>query len=132
MRGLSHIGIIVKDAYKSAEFYREAFGFEMIEDFENSGKNPASRLVFVKKDAMVIEFIQARPEHPGIMSRVGHIAHFCVETDDLESQIEKMKKILNQPDLKTPDFSPRSVFDGCRGVFINGPDGESIEINQYL
>jgi len=117
MYNIKHIGIKVTDIEKSEKFYKEVFKSEVCKRYEKWGM----KFVFLKfKDTdITIELIQ----DPNYIKReTGMIEHIAFGIEDMEKEIERLKKM----DIKIIIEEPLD-FDGGKILFFEGPDKEMLE-----
>jgi lactoylglutathione lyase len=89
-----------------------------------------SNIAFLKAGSCLLELIQ-----PADMSLTGRCAgvidHICIEVDDIEMEIKKLKKneIISAHAVAgvLPDMR-----GGFKNLFFTGPDGERLEYLQSL
>ena len=125
-RKLHHIAVEVSDAKRSEAFYCDLLGFEKTGEFHlaDSGRT----IVFVELGDVCLELLQGadceayvgQPEMAGFK-------HVCMETDDIDGEIERLRaagvKITTEP------------FDtdlNSRIAFFEDPDGLPLELWQDL
>ncbi|MCI8550834.1 MAG: hypothetical protein HFI68_09665 [Lachnospiraceae bacterium] len=125
VKGVSHIGLYIKDVERSKKFYTEVLGFETICEFVSLEGN---KMAFVKSGNLIIELIQ----HKVWMDRKdGLFDHIAMEVENIEETSEKLKGlgIEFEADIYFDDL----VFDnGVKYQAFRGPDGEHLEIYQTL
>jgi lactoylglutathione lyase len=130
-RGLAHICVFTANMNKSLHFYEDALCFEKTyETLVRDNNMGDTKYVLIKNGNLVIELLQpTNPEniHENVKGTFDHIAievkNLYLVVDDL-----KNKKIkFNSEVFLLPD-----LLNGCRGVFISGPNGEWIELFEYL
>ncbi len=123
IKGVSHIGLYIKDVERSKKFYTEVLGFETICEFISLEGN---KMAFVKSGNLIIELIQ----HKVWMDRKdGLFDHIAMEVENIEETSEKLKElgIEFEADIYFDDL----VFDkGVKYQAFRGPDGEHLEIYQ--
>lgn len=116
---LEHIGVVVRDADRSIEFYRQAFGAEI----ESQRQDERVRLVFLQVGGATIElvqYLQASDETRG----AGAVDHIAMAVEDMEAAIAQVKAAG-----ATPLFdAPRQAGPGKKIMFLAGPDGERLEL----
>ena len=121
---IHHFAVEVSDAEKSAAFYCNLLGFTRGDrfDFPDRGRI----IIFVSLGDVALEFLQSPdPEpHVGQPKMVGY-KHLCLQTDDVDSDVAKLKgagaKITTEP------------FDtqlNSRIAFLEDPDGLLLELWQ--
>lgn len=125
LTGLAHIGVRVSDMQRSLKFYVNELGFELTHLYERPG---GTQLGFVQAGTCIIELIYS-PNVDVAALTPGQVDHICLECDDiavymarLEGKVEVVSPIGEMPD----------IMGGTRNVFFKGPDGERIELFQFL
>ncbi|MGB9791287.1 MAG: VOC family protein [Thermacetogeniaceae bacterium] len=124
MGEVDHVGIVVSDAERSASFYVETLGYEVVE------KNEDARLkaVYLKKGDQVVELLEYLGSEKQ-QRRAGVIDHLAYRVDDLERVVSELREKGVEPLFD----SPRLVFGGRKKIiFFVGPDGERLELVQEL
>ena len=123
--GVAHVGLYIKDVERSIQFYQEVLGFEMIRRFTSLEGN---LMAFMKSGNLIIELIQ----HVEWMDRRdGLFDHIAMEVEDIEAVSEKLaaKGILFEDAI----YFDKLVTDaGVKYQAFRGPDGEHLEIYQYM
>lgn len=122
--GLAHIGIRVKDAEVSKDFYLNKLNFDLKADIDNGG----TRLVFMDAGSCQLEIIcppgGAEPREAGV------IDHIAIECKNIEAWVEDLKaKGVNF--ISELNCIP-NLLGGAKNIFLTGPDGERIELWEYL
>ena len=123
--GLAHIGVYVADAEKSKDFYLNTLRFDL--KAENELPNGV-KLIFCDAGTCQIELIcppapMQRPE--------GVVSHIAIECENIEAWVEELR-------AKGVKFESEQVnvmdglLGGAKNIFMNGPDGERIELWEYL
>lgn len=123
--GVAHIGLYIKDVERSIRFYEDVLGFKMIQRFTSLEGN---LMAFVKSGNLIIELIQ----HVEWMDRKdGLFDHIAMEVEDIEAVSAELKS-------KGIEFEDDIYFDklvtdtGVKYQAFRGPDGEHLEIYQYM
>lgn len=124
---INHIHIKSQDPRAAAEWYELAFGFKILSDetrvfgdrFLRCSSGEGGILVSIS-NARTNETL--KPADPS--ARYG-LEHFCVESDNLEADIERLVK-LGAKLQEAPVASPT----GVRFAFIEAPDKSRIELLQ--
>jgi catechol 2,3-dioxygenase-like lactoylglutathione lyase family enzyme len=80
---IHHVHIFASDLQTSLRFYEDFFGGPIVLDTELAG----ARNVFMKIGNGRLHFYDQNPRYPGR----GSIHHFGIQTDDIESVVNKMK-----------------------------------------
>ena len=125
VKGVAHIGLYIKDVERSIRFYQDVLGFELIRRFTSLEGN---RMAFMKSGNLIIELIQ----HVEWMDRKdGLFDHIAMEVEDIEAVSESLKQqgIVFEDEI----YYDRLVTDaGVKYQAFRGPDGEHLEIYQYM
>ncbi|MCI9487502.1 MAG: hypothetical protein HFI64_11185 [Lachnospiraceae bacterium] len=125
VKGVSHIGLYIKDVERSKKFYTEVLGFETICEFVSLEGN---RMAFVKSGNLIIELIQHKVR---MDRRDGLFDHIAMEVEDIEQTSKQLKALGTtfESDIYFDDL----VFErGVKYQAFRGPDGEHLEIYQTL
>lgn len=122
MYNVAHIGIVVKDADKSLEFYTTVLGCTREESYQDE----RIRLEFIKAGQQTIELIQYKEDAAGERGP-GIVDHIAFLVNDLEAELAKLRQqqvklLLNQP----------KISGNKKLMFFSGPDGERLEFIQKL
>ena len=138
IRGIHHVAVHVHDMDRMIEFYREAFGFEMVgEPFEWSDDEFIDRIVDVPgsaaRGAMLragtcyLEMFQYSKPAPGSARGLNPFdkgyTHFCVDVTDIEEEFERLRGLgmtFGQP-------APIDVGH-VKTIYGRDPEGNLIEI----
>lgn len=116
MYQIAHIGIGVKDAEKSMDFYKEVFGCLLMESYEDD----RVKIIFASCGNNVLEFVQNKVEAQTMSE--GVISHIAVKVENIEESIKKIK------DIGVKCLSEKPInFNGGKIFFFEGPDGERLE-----
>ncbi|MDR1972901.1 MAG: VOC family protein [Treponema sp.] len=122
--GYHHIGLWVKDAQKSLDFYTKGLGAKIVFSFPMGDSGKTIYLVDLGNNA-VIEII---PRGNGEEESNAHWVHVAVRTGDAQGAYDLA--------LKTGAVSRTAPSDvqlgtmAARNAFVLGPDGEVIEFFQ--
>ena len=130
--GLDHIAIAVPDLQKAIQRFAEDFGldFKGQEDVESALTSTA----FFPLDKTSIELVHPLngqgPIQKYIDKKGGGMHHLCFRSDDIDSDIERLK-------AKGYEFlsdAPSLGAHNCRVIFINPKscDGVLVELNQPM
>lgn len=117
-----HIGIKVRDINASKKFYQENLEFQVESTYENERVN----IVFMKNENTVIEFICPKNGDYDLVPN-GIINHIAFVVKDIEESIEKLKANHVVFDTDAPRPMANKLI-----IFFKGPDGESLELVQYV
>ena len=125
LTGLAHIGIYASNAEVSKDFYLNTLRFDLKEDYTMPN---GTRLIFCDAGSCQIELV-CKPE-PKAMPE-GVVSHIAIECEDIEGWVEELR-------AKGVPFESDSIgvmadlLGGAKNIFLAGPDGERIELWQYI
>lgn len=117
MYSVAHVGVVVKNADKSSEFYTQVLGCEIAGSYQDD----RIKLVNLRLNGQIIELVEhlAEKYEPRGNGAVDHIAFYV---NDIDVAVARLKQ-LSVPLL----FElPRDAGDK-RIMFFTGPDGERLE-----
>lgn len=124
MLGLAHIGIMVTDMDKSIDFYQNVVGLELM-NVEHLGD---TTLAFLKVGSCILELVG----RAGAESRpAGVVDHIAIETRNTKAVVEALKAKGVQFETAEVGFNDE-LMGGIANIFFAGPDGERIELFEYL
>ena len=142
--GIHHFSIGCSDADRSIAFYRDLFGMEVIADREvESGgfveqvtgvAGAHVRIVHLRGHGLhfeLIEYLAPRGEQRAREPNHAGSAHLCFIASDLDAACRKLSE--HGVRLRTKG-GPVTVIggpnDGGKGVYVEDPDGNAVEIVQ--
>jgi catechol 2,3-dioxygenase-like lactoylglutathione lyase family enzyme len=118
---LHHVQIFASDVEKSIRFYQDIFGGRVLMDTEISGAR--NILMRIGNGRLVIY------DQPPKDSGRGGIHHFAIQTDDLEGNVERMKR-------KGISFKKEITDNGyIKYIMVPAPDNilvEYFEVNKAM
>jgi lactoylglutathione lyase len=120
IKGLDHIGVVVKDVDKSVDFYRR-LGFTLDNEDELG-----FRLAFLSCGNCPLELIEQKDGEPRPAGTVDHIAF---EVDDVRAAVKSAKE--NGIEIDEAMIGEAKILGGIKNVFFAGPDGERLEFFEY-
>lgn len=121
IKSLAHVCIRTPDLDRTRNFYCDALGLRKLFDFTKAGNVIGFYLKV--SGTSYIEVFKADDTVPPQSSL--RLAHFCLETDAIESLREK---------LAESGFSPGEIRSGADHSFqfwVNDPNGVALEFHQY-
>jgi catechol 2,3-dioxygenase-like lactoylglutathione lyase family enzyme len=109
---LNHLHIKTRDPEKTAQFYVDTFGAKILSKSPRGGY----RLDLLGLDLNITDFLtdQKRDQKYGM-------EHIAIDTDELDSLVETLKK------KGIPILEQTVVSGGRRVCFFEGPDGVQLE-----
>ena len=123
----NHVHLKSSDPGKTADWYVEAFGFEIVND-ENP-RPQGDRVIRCRtKDGVAINISGARTgELMGEGDATAHwgLEHFGIEVDDIEAELKRLEE-LGAEVLE----GPTRTATGLSIAFIQAPDDVRIEVMQ--
>lgn len=115
---LAHLGLVVADADRSAQFYSQVLGLTM----GLSHVTDNLKIVNLHTGTMTVELLEYIPAPP-VKRGAGFFDHIAFTVADLDSAVKKLRKLGVPFETETP----RQAI-GHRIIFFAGPDGERIEL----
>ena len=119
----NHVHLKSSDPGKTADWYVEAFGFEIVND-ENPRPQGDRFIRCRTKDGVAINISGART---GELMGEAHwgLEHFGIEVDDIEAELKRLEE-LGAEVLE----GPTRTATGLSIAFIQAPDDVRIEVMQ--
>lgn len=140
IRGIHHIGVHVHDMDRMVAFYRDAFGFELVDNgFEWSNDEFIDRIVDVPKSAArgcmlkagtcYMELFQYSAPPPDSSTPLNPYdkgyTHFCVDVTEIEQEVERLKGL----GMTFREPAPIDVGH-VKSLYGRDPEGNVIEIQE--
>lgn len=121
MYEVSHIGLVVRDAAKSSDFYQKVLGCSEVDSYRDNRVT----LVFLRTGTQTIELVQymAGEAEP---RRAGVVDHIAFKVQDIDAEIAKLRGM----GVTLIFDAPREMAGGKKIFFFAGPDGERLEFVQ--
>jgi catechol 2,3-dioxygenase-like lactoylglutathione lyase family enzyme len=116
---IAHVCLFASDLDRSVAWY-EKLGFETVFSFTRKGSEFGVYLTFA--DHSFIEIF----EDPNLGPVVNNgIAHFCLETDDIDAVVGRLTE-------RGVTVTPKKLgVDNTWQVWLEDPDGNRFEVHQY-
>jgi catechol 2,3-dioxygenase-like lactoylglutathione lyase family enzyme len=134
----AHVGITVEDMDRTLAFYCDLLGFKVEKDVAYSGEVsklfglPGSdvRLVWIRGFGLRVELIkfnspEVKKVAPKEINETG-ITHFSIEVKNIQEWYERLVKA--GVELTCSPVSPRP---GVKSTYIKGPDGVTIQMQEF-
>ncbi len=124
IKGISHLGVAVKDLEEARNYYRSVFGLESSDPI--IGGDGTVKVSLVEVGNAIVELLQPIGSE-GVMTkflekRGEGIHHLCYEVDDINAEVESLKakgmEVLGEP---RPGAEGMAVFlhpRGTHGVLV--------------
>ena len=143
--GLHHFSIACADADRSIAFYRDLFGMALVADREverdgfvakvTGTPGARVRIVHLQGHGLNFELLEYKEPRGDLRARSVNnagAAHLCFSTDDLAATCEWLKS--KGVTVRSQGAAPVTVVggpnDGGKGLYIEDPDGNAVEIIQ--
>jgi catechol 2,3-dioxygenase-like lactoylglutathione lyase family enzyme len=143
VRGIDHAGITVADLERTLHFYRDLLGLRVIDEGEDSGPELDAitglrdvRIRYAELDlggGQLLEVIQfespggrtlrQRPPDPGA-------AHLALRVDDVDGVYARLLAAGATAPGRPATISAPGAWQGARCVYVEDPDGRSVELIQ--
>lgn len=129
IKRIHHIAVVVNDMEKSLGFWRDALGIPL--DHIKYVPEQESQVAFLPTGNSVIELVKPTTEDSGVaryLARRGPgMHHLCVEVDDIENTLEK----LRNKGVRLINDSPLISQDGTKYVFIHPESTGGVLVELY-
>ncbi|HLI81557.1 MAG TPA: VOC family protein [Candidatus Binataceae bacterium] len=127
-RGLSHINLNVSDIDRSARFYQEVFGLQLLTDYAGPmGPHPHGRQMIFSTpgcdDVIALSQVEGAPVGRGGLSHWGLNLERDADVDDAIEQVVKAGGTL----LSREEYEVDGIRE--RHAYVTDPDGYVIELN---
>lgn len=140
IRGIHHVGVHVRNLDRMIEFYKAAFGFELVgEPFAWQDEpvldklidvpGSAARGAMLRAGSCYLEMFQFSAPEPRSASPLSPqdkgYTHFCVDVTDIEQEYERLKSL-------GMTFGAPAPFDmgHVKSIYGRDPEGNVIEIQE--
>lgn len=151
VKGVAHIGMIVKNLEKTIEFYRDILGLEVsvapTEPFtdpeeglamgilDENASHSHREAILKLQDGSTIELIEfSEPEPltvPPTAACIGKL-HIGFQVDDIQRWVEKLKQHGVEPFRAPREFDTDDAEGGIGyWMYMRDPDGTIIEMQQF-
>lgn len=120
VKGLEHVGIMVKDMDQSISFYSQAFGFHTR---ERAHINPEVELAFLylpHHPEVEVELICGPP----MVNEEGKVNHLAFRVERIEEEMLRLQSL----GAELTDLEPRTILGNIKIAFLKGPNGEKLEL----
>ncbi|MBA1333644.1 MAG: hypothetical protein HPY66_0037 [Firmicutes bacterium] len=132
MKGLAHIGLSTRDTEASKNFYINNLGFSLVSETRLDRPDGSwLNLSFLNLNGLVVELIEASDKAKSGVDGVGSINHIAIEVENLPEIMNNLKSRGIVFENENPR-QIRELFNGVQVAFLKGPNGERIELFEYL
>ncbi len=129
IKRMDHIAIVVKDIDSALGFWRDALGLELTQVEEVPEQQ--STVAFLPMGDSTLELVQPTTEASGVArfltKRGPGLHHLCVEVDDLEQMLARLKA----RGLRLIDETPRPGSGGKKLAFIHPDSAQGVLVELY-
>ncbi len=119
MYKLGHLALVVKDCERSANFYRQILGYEVIDH----AFNDKMKIIYLQCGDLTIELLEYTPPSPALRE-AGIYDHLAFIVSDISVAVVSLKA----HGVEFESAKPRLTMNGKKIIFFSGPDGERIEL----
>lgn len=148
---MNHIGLMVGDINKAVEFYTQVLNFrivmnstKVIEEHETAigrmciavfgeGFKGFNIAHLVTSDGIGVELFEMKDRaerHDLDFSRLG-IFHFCIQTDDFETVMQKTEKFGGKVRMDVMRYHPEDDSKPAKMVYLEDPFGNLFELYSH-
>lgn len=131
---IHHTGLVVTDLEEALSFYRDALGFDVVEEFTLSGDGIGTAIgidgvsgdfAHLDVGGSRLELIEYEPAgedaRPDAINQIG-ATHLGFEVEDIDNFYAEL------PDDTEPISGPQEVDIGVEVLFFSDPDGNFVEV----
>jgi len=122
MAKLRHIAIATNDPKATAEFYKQAFGFEQVG--ETSPTSPLAQGYFLSDGTLNLAILKFKTDQLGKGIDFTGVHHFGVLVDDTDKAIEKLESAGGKCLMGKDAGHGKGFFE----IKFQGPDGTVFDI----
>lgn len=123
IKKLEHVGIWTEDLDQSIQFYTELLGMRLVERVKLNDDVELAFLSFPGQESVQVELIGR--DLAG-MPQEGLVNHLAFTVEDIEAIVEKLRK----QGIAISEEWPKTILDGRKIAFFQGPSGEKLELFQ--
>lgn len=119
-----HVGLNVTDLARAAEFYRQVFGLEVMQESREKGKE----FIFLGNEGKLVItlWLQSRGHFDGHIPGLHHLS-FEAESIEKVKAMEATLLSMNTP-LRYDGVVPHREGSSSGGIYFEDPDGIRLEI----
>lgn len=123
---IDHVELIVPDRYEAADWYRDALGLEIVEEFEHWADRSGYPLMISSDsgDTMLALFKGTPSDGNGGFQRVA----FKMTGENFLQFRDRLEEI---PNIDQAEHRNVADFDSAYSVFLSDPYGHSLEVTTY-
>ena len=129
IKSINHVAVVVEDMQKSLSFWRDALGVELHELRDVPAEN--SQVAFLPLAGSEVELVMPTTVDSGIAKYLAKrgpgMHHICLEVDDLEGMLSRLKK----RNTRLINEEPRMTDDGKKYAFIHPESTGGVLVELY-
>ena len=122
MPKLRHIAIATNDPKTTAEFYKQAFGFEQVG--KTSPSSPLADGYFLSDGTLNLAILKFKTDQIGKGMQFTGVHHFGILVDDTDKAIEKLEALGAECFMGKDKGHGKGFFE----IKFKGPDGTVFDI----
>lgn len=120
---IRHIAIATNDPDATAQFYKDAFGFEEVGVCDND----LAKGVFLSDGTLSFAVLQFHTDQLGRGLDYVGLHHFGMLVDDEASQRDRLTKLGSRVVMDKPEDAQENFFE----VKFSGPDGVVFDVSEH-
>ncbi|MEW5873119.1 MAG: methylmalonyl-CoA epimerase [Chloroflexota bacterium] len=129
IKRIDHVAILVEDMDKTLAFWREALGMELTHIEEVPAEK--SRVAFLPVGGSEVELVQPTTEDSGLAryldKRGPGMHHVCLEVDDLEAMLARLK----EKGVQLINETPLNGLGGKKYAFVHPKSSSGVLVELY-
>ena len=126
---IDHIAVLVDDLDKTLEFWQDGLGMELSHVEDVSAEK--SIVAFLPVGGSEVELVKPTTDDSGLAryleKRGPGMHHICLEVDDLEGMLARLK----EKGIQLINESPLSGFGGKRYAFVHPKSANGVMVELY-
>lgn len=126
---INHIAIVVEDMQKALTFWQDTLGIELSE--LRDVPQEAAQVAFLPLGESEIELVFPTTADSGLAKYLAKrgpgMHHICLEVDDLEAALSRLKQL----NVRLINEEPRTSTDGRRYAFIHPESANGVLVELY-
>lgn len=131
-KGLAHIGLYSSDLEKTKKFYMDNFSFKCVDErVIEKTNNETVKVTMLALNDMVLEVIEHSDTALRKTGNGGCVDHLAIEVENLSEIITELRTKGQVFRTEEPVVN-MEMLGGAQYIYLSGPNGESIELFEYL
>ncbi|MFZ5808451.1 MAG: methylmalonyl-CoA epimerase [Chloroflexota bacterium] len=126
---INHVAIVVEDMQKALTFWQDTLGIELSE--LRDVPQEAAQVAFLPLGESEIELVFPTTADSGLAKYLAKrgpgMHHICLEVDDLEAALSRLKQL----NVRLINEEPRTSTDGRRYAFIHPDSANGVLVELY-